>query len=258
MMHFGEFVAHDMSLTSNTFRPCCTGLVGTFTGSSKCFAITIPFGDPVYDANLKCIDFIRTSTETHLGPPKVVNKLNRATSFLDLSQIYGTYTAQANNLRTLSNGKLKTDLRNGYTWLPQASQPNNYCYAYPNTNNICYDSGNRQVNQNPGLAIIHTLYVREHNRIATDLKSRHQSWNDEKVYQEARRINIAQYQYVVYYEWLPAFLGKSNVQSAQIIPQPTGSSYVNDYNANLKPSIYNEHMAVAIRVFHSQIPGALL
>ena len=57
------------------------------------------------------------------------------------------------------------------------------------------------------LLVMHTLWVREHNRIARFLAKLNPSWDDDKVYQESRRINIAQYQQVVYKEWLPLIVG---------------------------------------------------
>lgn len=68
-------------------------------------------------------------------------------------------------------------------------------------------SGDSRSNQNPQLAITQILFVREHNRIAKELALLNPHWNDERLFQEARRILIAAYQAISYYEWLPIFLG---------------------------------------------------
>lgn len=69
-------------------------------------------------------------------------------------------------------------------------------------------TGDVRTNQNPGLAILQIILLREHNRIADVLQHLNPHWDDELTFQEARRINIAQYQHISYYEWLPIFLGK--------------------------------------------------
>lgn len=68
--------------------------------------------------------------------------------------------------------------------------------------------GDARMNQNPQLTILHIIMLREHNRVADYLQAINPHWNDETVFQEARRIVIAQHQHISYYEWLPIFLGK--------------------------------------------------
>ena len=49
--------------------------------------------------------------------------------------------------------------------------------------------------------------MREHNRVAAELRELNPSWTDENLFQEAKRIVIAEYQNVIYSEWLPV-IGK--------------------------------------------------
>ena len=67
--------------------------------------------------------------------------------------------------------------------------------------------GDVRANQNPQLTILQVILLREHNRLANALAYLNQHWDDETIYQEARRILIAEYQHINYYEWLPIFLG---------------------------------------------------
>lgn len=80
-------------------------------------------------------------------------------------------------------------------------------------------------------------------------------WNDETIFQEARKINIAQHQHITYYEWLPIFIGLENSLKNKIIYQTR--TFVNDYDPTVNPTVLNEHATAAFRYFHSLIAGKL-
>lgn len=69
-------------------------------------------------------------------------------------------------------------------------------------------SGEIRVNEQLVLTCMHTLMAREHNRIAKTLIQINPHWDDETLYQEARRIVIALIQHITYNEFLPILLGK--------------------------------------------------
>lgn len=70
--------------------------------------------------------------------------------------------------------------------------------------------GDSRVREQPMLTLQHTLWVREHNRVANELVQAFPGRTDEYYFQEARRIVIAEFQRIVYNEWLPVLIGIYN------------------------------------------------
>ncbi len=98
---------------------------------------------------------------------------NKATHWFDASQVYGSDKATADALRTFKDGQLKVH-NNG---LPLDS---NGLEMAGNTDNWWV-----------GLSIVHTLFAKEHNYIAAQLKKSTTGWSDQKLYDTARLINAA-------------------------------------------------------------------
>ena len=94
--------------------------------------------------------------------------------------------------------------------------------------------------ENIALHSMHTLWVREHNRIAKELKKINPSWNEEKLYQNARKIVGGMIQHIVYTEWLPSVIRMKPYRG---------------YNSRTNPSIVNAFSAAAFRFGHSLIPN---
>jgi len=68
-------------------------------------------------------------------------------------------------------------------------------------------SGDPRVGENAALSMFHTLFIRNHNRHAAKLQAKNPTWSDEKIFQTARRKNIAEYQAIVMYQYLPSEFG---------------------------------------------------
>lgn len=106
-----------------------------------------------------------------------------------------------------------------------------------------YVAGDARVNEQPLLAAHHTVFVREHNRIASKLTALFPCFKDEQAFQYARKIVSAQMQYITYEHYIPALLGNG------ALPAYKG------FNSSVDPSIENFFSTVAFRFGHSQVPN---
>ncbi len=92
---FGQFIDHDLDLTQ---------------GTGAADPISVPAGDPIGGPNDTPLAFLRSATDPTTGT-STSNPLQNptsVTSYLDLSQVYGSDLATDNALRTFSGGQLKT------------------------------------------------------------------------------------------------------------------------------------------------------
>ena len=80
------------------------------------------------------------------------------------------------------------------------------------------------MNEQPMLTNMHNLWVREHNKIAQELRVVNPRWKNEKLFQEARRITIAEWQHIVFNEWLPILLGTDYMKAWDLLPLTEGYS----------------------------------
>lgn len=242
-MQWGQFINHDIT---NTALSSYDGLVDCCKQPQTrgCWPIYVPPGDRFYaPLNVTCLNFIRSGVcpTCQLGPRQQTNK---NTAFLDASHIYGNNLEQAKQLRTFVRGQLRTSGgRNGEQLLPIAT-------SQEQCTGVCYQAGDSRVNQHPALTVLHTLLLRNHNRHAYNLALRHPNWNDETLYQEARRITIAEYQMITFNEYLPIVFGP--ILSAYFQLTPTRAGFT-QYNPQVDPTTWNEYTTAACRFGHSQI-----
>ena len=89
------------------------------------------------------------------------------------------------------------------------------------------------MNDNAGLASLHTVLVREHNRLASLLETVNPHWDEETLYQEARKMVGAEIQHITYNEFLPMMLGKEVMHQHDLVLLKVNITiYVNQIRCN--------------------------
>jgi len=261
VMQWGQFLDHDLdhalpSVSSESWdgidcKKSCDN-------AAPCFPMEVPRDDPRI-GNRRCIDFIRTSAVCGSGATSVLwgdlaprEQLNQLTSYLDASQVYGYDDQLALNLRDLTtdHGLLRegSAIPGHKPLLPYASDQFVDCRRNPLESSInCFVAGDIRANEQVGLLAMHTIWLREHNRIARALREMNPHWNGEKLYQESRRIVSAEMQHITYQHWLPRIFGTSNQDLSRY----------QAYDPNVDASISNVFATAALRFGHSLIQPRL-
>ncbi|CAF0776314.1 unnamed protein product [Brachionus calyciflorus] len=249
---FGQFLAHD--ITSVAISTESSGKIVDCpcnNGNPSCMSINFPSNDNAL--RMSCMRFTRSSAafstfDCRLGHRE---QLNLLTSFIDGTQIYGPSTSRSNELRSFQGGQLRSSpsIVNNRQNLPHAQDGS--CRG-TNEQVKCFAGGEGRVNENLGLTGMHTLFLREHNRIATELSRINPQWDDERLFSEARKIVIGILQHIVYHEWLPIIIGWNTAAMFDLVPL-NNKRYYNGYNPNINPSLSGEFATAAFRFGHTLI-----
>lgn len=221
---WGQFLDHDMTLTDTT---------------AEAGSIAVPTGDPWFDptsTGTATIPMSRSVYDASTGVSTPRQQVNTLAAYIDASMVYGSSSVRAAALRTMSGGQLATSTGN---LLPfnTAGLPN----IIPGPQ--LFLAGDVRANENPSLAAVHTLFVREHNRFAAAAAAANSSLDDETLYQLSRRYIISLVQKITYEEFLPALLGR---------PLPP----YNGYNINVNAGVATEFSTAAYRMGHSMLSAS--
>lgn len=262
---FGQWTDHDITFTphSPSIKSFNDGIncEHTCTNTEPCFPIEFPSNEPrIRDHNEQCMPFSRSApacgsgnTGHIFGTSTVRQQMNILTSFIDVGQVYGSDAAKARLLRDLSTdlGLLRINDEykdSGHELLPFTNMGANMCATRRKMTNddsakevLCFFAGDDRSNENIGLASLHTLMVREHNRLARALAQLNPKWDGERLYQEARKIMGGYLQVITYRDWLPHIIGPGFI-----------SNYPG-YNANIDPSVSNVFATAAFRFAHLMV-----
>ncbi|MEM8547832.1 MAG: peroxidase family protein, partial [Pseudomonadota bacterium] len=178
-------------------------------------------------------------TGDHVVNPR--QQINEITGWIDASNVYGSDLTRAEALRTMDGtGRLKTSA-GGMLPYNEAGLAN-----AGGSGAQLFLAGDPRANEQVGLATMHTLFVREHNRLVDEISAANPGLDGEAVYQRARRIVGAQMQHITYTEFLPVLLG------ADPLSPYTG------YDPLVDASIVNEFSSAAYRLGHSMLSGRIM
>lgn len=221
-----------------------------------CFPIPVPQQDNLLRSESQvCINFVRSApainSKCKFGPR---DQLNQISAYLDGNNIYGSSDMEAMSLREFRDGRLKVSNVHNKPFLPFKFNTTNSNCQIPKTMQMkCFIGGDIRANEVTDLVVLHAIWLREHNRIADNLLSLNPSWNDEMVYQETKRIVVAQFQHIIYNELLPLIVGTRTMSHFKL---HLNSGFSNSYNPIIDVSILNEFSTAAYRL-HSLIQGTL-
>lgn len=264
---WGQFMDHDLTLTGTPLDPhsrndpeeCCNRPL--HLKHPYCNEIRIPDDDYFYRLfNVKCIDFVRGFPSPRPGCKLGSrSQFNTLTSVIDGNTIYGVSEHFTRKLRTGFGGFLRMNpvfqefgLKD---LLPlKLDFPDEGC-TRPNKQMFCFEAGEIRVNEQLVLACMHTIMARNHNNLATQLAQINPHWDDETLFQESRRINIAIIQHITYNEFLPIILGKDVMEKFGLLTQKEG--FWTGYDANVNPAIIDAFAGAAFRFGHTLLPTAV-
>lgn len=242
---WGQFIDHDFGLGG-----------GPDEGAREFFPIPVPSGDPDFDpfgTGTQIIPFGRSGFAAGTGVTTQRETPNLITSFIDGSAVYGSDHLRAHNLRSFTGGHLAA--QSG----PDGELPPFNVYGRGNANDLGLPAedlllaGDVRANEQCALAAAHTLFLREHNRLADEIAAQDFAGEnlsdpeiDEEIYQRARKFVGAYVQAITYEEFLPAVLGPNALPSYQ------------GYDPSVDASLSQEFANGAFRVGHTMVTSELL
>ncbi|KAM9777648.1 thyroid peroxidase [Neosynchiropus ocellatus] len=257
LVEWGQYIDHDF-----TFTPQSSGAGARWIGA-ECLNVCDNM-DPCYPIEAKdlgqrrCLPFSRslpacyTDFGSDIRQAVQQQQLNTITSFIDASMVYGNNKRVADFLRDHSgrSGKLRVNSQfkdpTGRSYLPFEAKVPSDCKQGPHDDRVeCVATGDNRVSESLSLISLHTLWLREHNRIAETLKTLNPHYSPETIYQEARKIVGALHQIITMRDYFPKIIG------------PEAFEYYigpyRGYNPAVNPSAANVFATAAFRFGHATV-----
>ncbi|KAM9316417.1 peroxidasin homolog [Gastrophryne carolinensis] len=260
LMQWGQFLDHDLDSTVLALSQVrfsdgqeCSAVC---TNDAPCLPVAIPPNDPRVRNGARCMSMIRSSPICGSGMTSLLmnsvyprEQMNQLTSYIDASNVYGSTDHEAREIRDSAShrGLLRQGIiqRSGKPLLPFATGPPTECMRDENESPIpCFLAGDHRANEQLGLTSMHTLWFREHNRIAAELLRLNPHWDGDTIYHETRKIVGAEMQHITYSHWLPKIFGEVGMK---MLGEYKG------YDPNVNAGILNAFATAAFRFGHTLI-----
>ena len=176
---------------------------------------------PIHSANCSSLlaFFAQWFTDSFLRKDQKDQRLNTSNHEIDLCEIYGLDAETTRTLRTLRGGKLKTSpdgrfparLYDAHGDVNSEFKNLSYVKPYLGTKTLeditlgslevpdaerdkrklaLYATGLERGNSTILYTAISTIFIREHNRLCDLLRAAHPDWDDDRLFETARNINI--------------------------------------------------------------------
>ncbi|XP_052739759.1 chorion peroxidase [Bicyclus anynana] len=261
-MQFGQFVAHDIStgvvytLANGKPISCCDGngeaVLPPEMQHWACAPIVLDEDDVFYGQfKQRCINFVRTQLAPDFDcSVGYATQMNGASHYPDLSHLYGSSVEKMSQLR--APGGLLAVFNDYGRELPPLTHRKECLNVHDGA--ACFESGDNHGNQVISLTVLHTIWTREHNKIARALSALNPGWDEDTVFMETRRIVLAEFQHIIYNEWLPLLLGSKIMQMYGLTPS---AGYALAYDPETNPSLSGEFATAAMRFGHSVVDSQL-
>ena len=231
---WGQFLDHDIVLSpDNPAEPLPT---------------PVRLGDRVFDPGrtgrgVIILNRSASDPDTGTDADNPRRQTNATTAFVDASQVYGPEASRALALRTNDGtGRMKTSHEGRLLPFNEQGLANDGGSDLESL----FVAGDVRANEQIGLTAMHTLFVREHNRLVDIVADQDPDLSSDEIYQLARKIVGAQNQAITFNEFLPVLLG------------PDAIGPYTGYDPSVDPTIASEFSAAAFRVGHTMLSPTLL
>lgn len=228
---FGQMITHDIAGSQGGRTEQVAGL------------------DPHVFGGTFARDAFVISDESPLNPG-VREQIGIQTAFMDLSQVYGPSDSINALLREPDSARLVTHEKGLMPHASDIARAHGITEAEAADDTlgaldfgqgpVGFVGGDGRINQQAQLLAHQTLFLRNHNWHVEKLEELHPDWSTEEIYQAARALNEAEFQHVVYDEYLTKLVGEDAL------------SRYSGFDAAADPRIINEWTTVAFRFGHDQ------